>query len=383
MTRLYEVVRSVSKRSPAALNALIRRYFPAANYDLWMAEQSDPYRNEEAEFRCASSPCTLGIFREPRHYHANFVAACRQMSISYKLLDLMGPDWVRTVREANCDAYLVWPPSSRRVWKELYDERLKVMVDDWGMTIFPTYDELWLWESKRRMRDWTAAHGLPMPATHIFYNRDEALEFAEKVELPIISKTDHGDCSRGVRILRTRRDAVNLVRRAFGRGISFRERSSGEKEAGFILFQEFIPDATEWRMIRVDESYFGHMKKKIGDFHSGSHTALEGEPPRELLDLTRHITDIKGFKSMALDILLSRDGRPHVTELQTIWGYTGDAKGQCPDGQLYAGRYKYNADQDNWVYEPGIFDENICCNLRVKYLVDRLVQQSAVTNVTL
>ena len=47
---------------------------------------------------------------------------------------------------------------------------------------------------------------------------------------------------------------------------------------------------------------------------------------------------------MGLDVLLSRDGRPHVTELQTIWGYTGDAKGLRPYGQLYAGRYKYNAD---------------------------------------
>ncbi len=135
-------------------------------------------------------------------------------------------------------------------------------------------------------------------------------------------------------------------------------------------------------MLRIDESYFGHMKKKIGDFHSGSHTALEGEPPRELLDLTRRITDIKGFKSMGLDVLLSRDGRPHVTELQTIWGYTGDAKGLRPDGQLYAGRYKYNADHDDWVYEPGVFDENICCNLRVEYLVGQLLRRPASARVT-
>ncbi len=93
-------------------------------------------------------PCTLGILREPGHYHANYVAACRAMGISYKLVDIMRPDWLRAVQEANCDAYLVWPSGSQHVWKELYDERLKVMVGELGLLIFPTYDELWLWESK-------------------------------------------------------------------------------------------------------------------------------------------------------------------------------------------------------------------------------------------
>ena len=50
-------------------------------------------------------------------------------------------------------------------------------------------------------------------------------------------------------------------------------------------------------MLRIDESFFGHMKKKIGDFHSGSHTALEGEPPRELLDLTAGSRISKGLRA--------------------------------------------------------------------------------------
>ena len=93
------------------------------------------------------------------------------MGISYKLVDIMGPDWLATVREANCDAFLVWPAGNRRVMKELYDERLKIMVDELGLLIFPTYDELWMFESKRRMYEWAMAHDLPMAATHILQPR--------------------------------------------------------------------------------------------------------------------------------------------------------------------------------------------------------------------
>ena len=65
MSRLYEVIRSAAKMSPPALNKLIRRYFSAANYDLWMADQTDPYRDVE---RSSAAPAVLahwGFFRIP------------------------------------------------------------------------------------------------------------------------------------------------------------------------------------------------------------------------------------------------------------------------------------------------------------------------------
>ena len=169
------------------------------------------------------------------------------------------------------------------------------------------------------------------------------------------------------------------AKRAFGRGVH-RTDILPRKKGGLCFFRSSSRTRRSGAWSCVGDSYFAHTKKKIGDFHSGSHIAFPKEPPRDLLDLTRRITDIKGFKSMELDVLVSRDGRPHVSELQSVWGWMQDEKHECPWGRLYAGRYKYNADQDDWVYEPGIFDENNCCNLRVACLVDQLSQRFASSN---
>jgi hypothetical protein len=44
-----------------------------------------------------------------------------------------------------------------------------------------------------------------------------------------------------------------------------------DRQWGSVLFQQYIPDAREWRMIRIGDSFFGYEKIKVGEFHSGSH----------------------------------------------------------------------------------------------------------------
>ena len=40
--------------------------------------------------------------------------------------------------------------------------------------IFPTFDLLWLYESKRKTRDWLQVNNFPHPATEIFFNKSES-----------------------------------------------------------------------------------------------------------------------------------------------------------------------------------------------------------------
>ncbi|MBE3084729.1 MAG: hypothetical protein IMZ64_00750, partial [Bacteroidetes bacterium] len=194
------------------------------------------YANEAeyGEFTGASKYC-LGIIKEFLHFHQHYIAACREMNVSYKLIDILASDWIARVQNCGCDAFLVWPSAITVTLKELYDERLKVMVDDLNKTIFPSYDELWMWESKRRMRDWLVAHGYPTPLTWIFYRYSEAMEFIRNAELPIVFKTNHGDSSRGVEIIRDRKIAEKLTKKVFSRGVAVDSALSGELQCGNIL----------------------------------------------------------------------------------------------------------------------------------------------------
>ena len=121
-------------------------------------------------------------------------------------------------------------------------------------------------------------------------------------------------------------------------------------------------------MIRIGDSYFGYRKEKIGNFHSGSGAWTWLDPPRELLNLLREITEIGGFTSMDIDFFETLDGKFLVNELQTVFGATTPAEMLKVNGQN--GRYIYRAQNQQWVFEAGDFSRNMCANARVDYLIN-------------
>jgi glutathione synthase/RimK-type ligase-like ATP-grasp enzyme len=249
----------------------------------------------------------------------------------------------------------------------MFDERLRILSQDLGKILFPTCEEIWFYESKRRMHYWLAAHQIPHPRTWVFYDQDQALEFADQARLPIVFKADFGSGSMGVRVLRRRATLRRLIHRCFKRGFLKTGADPRDRQWGSVLFQEYLPDLAEWRMIRIGESYFGYQKVRKGDFHSGSHVFRYGRPPTDLLRLTQAVTDQGGFLSMALDCFVTSDGRCLVNEMQTTFGlHVTDG---LPMVEGRRGRLLYDRAQDDWRFEPGDFCRNRLCNLRVETLV--------------
>jgi len=343
----------------------------AVLYQQKLAEQNNIYSNElKYSFYQGSSHYMLGIIKEFTHFHRHYIAACREMDISYKVLDISGSDWIRVITNSGCDAFLVWPSALTKTWRLMFDERLRVMVKELNKIIFPAYDELWMWESKRRMRDWLMANEVPSPKTWIFYDYQKADIFLQSAPMPIVYKSDFGDSSKGVRIVQSRKEARQMLRKVFTSGVNFHFPNISNTEWGNIVFQEYIEDAVEWRMIRIGESYFGYKKKKIGDYASGSGNAIYDDIDRYLLDFMKSITGRHGFKSMSLDILVKADRDIKVIELQSLFGDPITQRKLLVNGE--PGRYVYDDIKRQWRFEKGIFDQNACCNLRVEALIKQL-----------
>ena len=134
-------------------------------------------------------------------------------------MDIFRNDWQEEFKTCNCEVFLVWPEVALSVWREVFDERLKILTEDLNKEIFPSYREIWLYENKRRVREWLVAHNIPHPKTWIFYDLDEAMEFLKTVTFPIVRKTAFGAASHGVKILYSRKEAEKDVRRAIKKGI--------------------------------------------------------------------------------------------------------------------------------------------------------------------
>ena len=373
---LYAIgrMRRLRRVLPKFLEAWVNRAMPMADYSRRRKDLAAAGGDVELESNyTAKVPWRLGVIAHPENIHTNYVEACKELAVSYQVLDIFRSDWIDQVTKSNCDAFLTWSCETPVIWKRLYDDRLRFLVRDLGKMVYPPYDAIWLYGSKQRGTEWLRIHGFPCPATWVFYNEDEAVDFVKNASYPKVAKLDSGSASSGVWVVRNPAAARVIIRRAFGRGLKPKLSNGRDSQWGSILFQEYIPDAIEWRVVRIGKSYFGHDKVRAGDFHSGTGRTNWRRPPEEALRLVKRIVDTGRFDCMDVDILQSQEGRFYVNELQTFFG-TKDTTQMYIEGK--PGRFLYVEERDFWEFEGGRFGINACCNLRVESLLEMLAGQS-------
>jgi hypothetical protein len=360
--------------APAWLKRLIKSAIPYAEF------RSEQCRREaeqlfdgpippQSEY-ASPYPFTIGVFTDTGYGFARNVRACREMGVSYRVLDLSSANWVEMVRESGCDAFLATPSTLLGTQRQMFDERLRVLVEDMRCLLYPSYSELWLWESKRRMRDWLVAHGVPHPRTEVFYNRDEAIAFVSAADYPLVCKTDTSATSKGVSILRGRRSALRLVGQAFGRGLVPRSWDRRDRQRGYVLLQAYVPHEQEWRIVRIGDDFLCRRKHRVGDYASGSGEIEWAKPDSDMLDFVEKVTNLGQFRSMAVDFYAETgadgDRRFLVNELQCLIGaIVNEQKRNEHTG-------KWQRTDGGWGFTPGFFYQNACTNLRVAYVIKDL-----------
>ncbi|MBK1674785.1 MULTISPECIES: ATP-grasp domain-containing protein [Ectothiorhodospira] len=360
----------MSRLVPASLGAWMRRYVPMLERDRLRRLRANPFVDEPRHYDVPGCRVRLGILEEVFQYHKHYIAACREMGISYRLLDISRNDWLDAIGHAGCDAFLAWPSANTQAWRDAYDNRLRIMEQDLGLLVFPTYRETWLFEDKCRQRDWMDAKGVPHPETALFYHEVEARDFAANVTLPVVVKTRLGAASSGVWIVRSRSELQRIVARAFSSGLVPRRRHRFMAERGAVLIQEYLEDVDEWRLVRIGELFFGHRKGRRGSFHSGS-GRVDWTPPEDRhLDLLEKVTEAGGFLSMDVDVFETSDGRLLVNELQTVFGASVAVDQARVNGKR--GRFVRNVTNASWVFEEGDFARNACANARVQVVLQML-----------
>lgn len=357
---------------PARLRALMKRHISFADY------RSEQLRREAerrfggpiptgSDFASSHDP-VVGIFADSSFTFSYNVAACRDLRVPFRVVDLAASDWVKGVLESGCSAFLAAPGNLLGIWRRMFEERLWVASQDLGKRLYPSFSELFLWESKRRMHDWLVARNVPHPRTWVFYCKQDALEFCTGATYPVVCKTDSGAASSGVFLLRNRRAAERMVRLAFGKGILGRSADARERAWGSILLQEYVPHDFEWRIVRIGDDYLCRRKVRVGDFASGSGEIGWAKPLPGMLDFARWVTDIGGFRHMAVDLFVSEGGgsdrRFLVNELQAIVGFRDVAETE------HTGRWRRETGGCQWSFETGSFHQNACANLRLRMLLE-------------
>ncbi len=336
--------------------------------------------------------------------HVLWEKAClaRKEAVSFTTIDLTRSDWLDKFRKENFDGLLAIPPAQSSVFKTLYDERVRILHTVFNIPVYPSMEEIEIYENKKYFSYWAKARQIPHPATKVYYYEAEALESLQNISFPVVGKTSIGASGNGVSILKTKEAAQDYIRSTFsGEGASrkvgpkwrkkgfvgrvirkmlnpgaFKAKLQQYKNArkdvqkDFVIFQEFIPHEYEWRCVRIGDSFFAHKKLMAGEKASGSLLKGYDNPPLVLMDFLKQVTDAYGFYSQAVDIFERGEGEYLINEMQCIFGQS-DPYQMKVDGVV--GRYRYQNDQ--WVFEAGDFNGLESYLLRIDHFVELLTDK--------
>ncbi len=336
--------------------------------------------------------------------HALWLKVCeeRRNLVEWEVVDLTRADWLEHTTKGRFDGLLATPPGWNNAFKAMYDERVRILNTVDGLPVYPSLDEVLIYENKKYLSYWLAANGIPHPTTWVFYDRQEAEDFLKNAALPLVGKANIGASGRGVRILKTSGEAMDYVRGVFeGRGAvqdigpnlkkkgllrrilkklanpaalrakleQYRhQRSDVQKD--YVILQEFVPHDFEWRAVRIGDSFFAHKKMKLGEKASGSLVKGYDNPPLALFDFVKKITDAHGFRSQAVDLFETAEGGYLVNEMQCIFGQS-DPYQMLVDGE--PGRYIF--ENGHWQFEPGDFNRFESFLLRLDDFIEILIKQ--------
>lgn len=292
-----------------------------------------------------------------------FKKSCQELNLGYDIFDPCDETFIEKIKNSSIQRFIVRPSHKTQLVRQMFLEKIDILVNELGKDIYPTIKEQKIYEAKRTLAYFLQANDIPHPRTWVFYTKNQALEFVEDAEFPLVFKTHNGAGASGVEIVKTKRQAISLIKTIFDSYYLNKSITDfRDIDYGYILFQEFIEGAREHRIIKIGESWMGHEKALNGtsEFMSGSGINLWTRPTNEILDFCREIAEKHNFTTMCFDIFEDKHGNFYVNELQTWFGSYNPSQ-MYIDGT--PGRLVYIDNQ--YLFEEGLFNHNQSLALRV------------------
>lgn len=331
----------------------------------------------------------IGIFTSPMGTLTveQAVKSCDECGVDSQVVDIYSANWIENVKAASdCDGFFCPSNCISQEIKTIQDERYYFVSQILHRPIYPDFTGLYIHESKRNMAAWLEINGYPHAKTRVFTRRDEALEYLDNCQYPIVTKANVGAGASKVVIIKNKAKAKCMAKKCLinsslfflKSGFAYKMRfhhwyvppmwDVRNRQKDYFIVQDFVKDVQhEWRILKVGDSYFGHQKLLKGNFASGSGMVGWVAPPKELLYMVHEICEKGGFYCMDVDIFETKDGKYSINELQASFGSYLDYQ-MSIDG--HHGRYVYK--DGDFVFEEGDFNVLGSTKLKIEHFVHLL-----------
>ena len=305
-----------------------------------------------------------------------WIAYCEEKGIAYKIVDCYQSDIIQQL--SDCDG-LMWHFFQDNYRDMLFAKQLIFSVEAAGKKVFPDFNTCWHFDDKVGQKYLLEAIGAAMPASYVFYDKASAFQWIEKTSFPKVFKLRGGAASANVKLVKSKKDARKMVRRAFGKGFpqfnrienlkerirKFREGKDSflgllkgfgrlfiptefarmrNNEKGYVYFQDFISDNSfDTRIYVINNKAFATIRYNRKNDFRASGSGLKSLNPnlvsKDAIIEAFRISEKLSLQCCAYDFVM-KDNKPKLLEIS--YGFGGrENKGGYWDRDLcwHEGRF--------------------------------------------
>lgn len=294
----------------------------------------------------------IAIHHRAGSFSDRWIAYCKKQNIPYKVVNAFDSDIIEQVKD--CDVFM-WHHHHGQFKDVLTAKRILFALEHAGVKVFPDFKTGWHFDDKIAQKYLLEAIGAPLVPSYVFYDKQEALQWANTTSYPKVFKLKGGAGSANVKLVKTCKEAKRLINKAFGKGFAqydrfgaFKERLRKAKEGkaglleilkgigrlfittefakqqpperGYAYFQDFISNnKTDFRIKVVGRKCWGFQRKvRKNDFRASGSGELvfdNDQIPKEMVSIAFDMADKLGLQSVAFDFIMNEKDSPLIVEI--------------------------------------------------------------------
>ena len=303
----------------------------------------------------------IAIHSSKISYSERWIAYCKKNQIPYKIVDCCKSDIIKQLED--CDG-LMWHFYQASPKDYLCAKQILYSVQASGKKVFPDFNTCWHFDDKLGQKYLLEAKGAPLVPSYVFYSKAEALQWVNQIAFPKVFKLRGGASSDNVKLVRSRRQAARLIKKAFGSGFRRYDPWGGLKERwrriklgksnftelfealghfliktdfekiagkdkGYVYFQDFVEGCTFDIRVKVIGDRCWAFKRLVreNDFRasgSDSHIYSPQDIPLEVVKIAFAISKELALECVAFDFVISKENIPFLLEMSYGFGFTED-----------------------------------------------------------
>src|SRR5690554_473018 len=300
----------------------------------------------------------LAIHHRSGSFSDRWIEYCKNKNIEYITVNAFDNDIIKQVKE--CDV-LMWHHHHGDFKDVLTAKRILFSLEHAGIKVFPDFRTGWHFVDKVAQKYLLEAIDAPLVPSYVFYDKQEALDWAKNMDFPKVWKLKGGAGAKNVKLANNLSEANKFINKAFGKGFSqfdrwgnFKERYNmwrngrdtflgvikgagrlvvptayaklQSREKGYVYFQEFIPNNKfDIRLVVVGNKAAGERRYvRNNDFRaSGSGKFSYEDISTDVVKVAFDVSKKLNLQSVAFDFVYDQNNNPLIVELSYGFGTKG------------------------------------------------------------